>query len=376
MRILVDYRPALRERTGVGEYIHHLVSAHAAAYPSDKLGLFTSSWRDRPAPELAGGFGPGPVQVVDRRVPVRVLNYAWHRLAWPPVEWLAGAWDVAHSPHPLLLPARAAARVVTIHDLFFLDHRDAVRGEVRRDYADLVARHAQEADAVVTSTEYGRALVADRLGVPAARIHVCPPGAPRWQTLGARPNRPVGGYLLFVGTLEPRKNLSVLLDAFARLLDRHADVPPLVVAGRATPEAAPLLARMAAPPLAGRVEYRGYVPDGDREALFAGAALLAIPSLDEGFGLPALEAMAAGVPVVASTRGALPEVLRGSGLLVEALDVVGLCDAMATLLFDEARALACAEAGLARARTFTWERTARAVHGAYTDACSRRSAAR
>ncbi len=123
MRILVDYRPALRERTGVGEYIHQLVRAYAAG-GQDEVAVLTSSWKDRPAPGLAAELN---AQVIDRRVPVRVLNYAWHRLEWPPVEALAGGVDVVHAAHPLLIPARSAAQVITIHDLFFLSAPERTR---------------------------------------------------------------------------------------------------------------------------------------------------------------------------------------------------------------------------------------------------------
>src|SRR5262245_4548333 len=117
MRILVDYRPALRARTGVGEYIRQLVHAYTAVFP-DEMTVFTSSWKDRPSPTTSAELR---AHVIDRRVPVGVLNYLWHRLEWPPVEAMAGRADVVHAAHPLLIPSRRAAQVVTIHDLFFLD---------------------------------------------------------------------------------------------------------------------------------------------------------------------------------------------------------------------------------------------------------------
>ena len=133
MRVLLDYRPALRDRTGVGEYAHQLVRALLAAFPPDRpsdrdpleLAIFSSSWRDRltATKELAGAV------TIDRRVPGTLLNLAWHRLEWPPAEHIAGrAFDVTHSLHPLLLPARNAAQVVTVHDLDFLAH-PLVRGD-------------------------------------------------------------------------------------------------------------------------------------------------------------------------------------------------------------------------------------------------------
>ena len=369
MRILVDYRPALRARTGVGEYIHELVRAYAATHVHDEVTLWTSSWKDRPPPGLGSALG---VRVVDRRVPVRVLNYLWHRRQWPPVEALAGRYDVVHAAHPLLIPSSHAAQVVTVHDLFFLDQPDHTHAEIRRDYPVFAGEHARRADAVITSSSHVKQLVIGRLGVPPAAVHVCPFGAPAWRQLGGKPNIAADGYVLFVGTLEPRKNLGVLLDAYERLIARRRDVPKLVIAGRATPAAADWLERAAREPLRGHVELRGYVPDAEREALYAGARAVVLPSRDEGFGIPALEAMSAGVPVMASRRGSLPEVIGSGGLLLDATDADVWADAIERVAFDAAYATAQARAGLARAATFSWDTTARALHDAYRSAIARR----
>lgn len=370
MRILVDYRPALRARTGVGEYVHNLVRAYTSAHSREAVVLFTSSWKDRPDPCIGREL---QAHMVDRRIPVRVLNYCWHRLEWPPVEWLAGACDVVHAAHPLLIPARRAAQVVTIHDLYFLTEAAGTRAEIRRDYAALVADHARRAHAVVTSTVHGRSLIAGRLGVSPDHIYVCPPGAPVWPSIGHAPRLSPGGYLLFVGSLEPRKNVGTLLDAYEHLLAQLPAAPDLVLAGRATPDAAGWLARLARPPLAGRARHVGYVDDDRREGLYAGARALVLPSWDEGFGLPALEAMSAGVPVVASNRGALPEVVGSGGTLLDPADPGAWAAALARLVTDDQWATAQAEAGLARARAFRWEATVQELQRAYTDAVARRT---
>ena len=363
----MDYRPALRGRTGVGEYIHQLVQA-CASHGGDEVAVFTSSWKDRPAPGLARELG---VEVVDRRVPVQVLNYLWHRLEWPPIESLAGPADVVHAAHPLLIPARDAAQVVTIHDLFFLSAPGQTTAEIRRDYPTLAGPHARRAHAVVTSTEHGKGLVQDRLSVPAERIYVCPPGAPAWVTLGRTPNIPNEGYALFLGTLEPRKNIGTLLNAWQQLVERGMK-GRLVIAGRAPAEAREWLDRIATAPLAGSVTHVGYVAAADREQLYAGARALVLPSLDEGFGLTALEAMSAGVPLVASNRGSLPEVTGGAGILVDPLDVRALGAAIEHVMTDDGFATATAEAGLARARQFTWDRSAATLRHVYADAVGRR----
>jgi glycosyltransferase involved in cell wall biosynthesis len=368
MRIVVDYRPALRERTGIGEYIHQLVGAYTRAN-RDAVALFTSSWKDRPPPGLSRELG---AEVVDRRIPVRVLNYLWHRAEWPPIEAVAGRCDVVHAPHPLLIPSTHAAQVVTIHDLFFLAEPERTRAEIRRDYPALAAKHARRADAIVTSTEHGKRLVTTQLGASADRVYVCPAGAPSWQTLGRDVNVPRDGCVLFLGTLEPRKNIGTLLDAYAELLRRRASVPPLVLAGRTTTEADGWLQRIAEAPLAGHVRHLGYVAATDRERLYASARVLVLPSLDEGFGLTALEAMSAGVPLVASNRGSLPEVVGPAAPLVDPTDVAGLAAALEEIISNDHLATERARAGLARARTFTWERSAATLRQAYADAAARR----
>jgi glycosyltransferase involved in cell wall biosynthesis len=369
VRILIDYRPALRERTGVGEYVHQL--ARALAGGSDELTLFTSSWKDRPAFASVGELGGS--RIVDRRIPVRLLTLAWHRLGWPPVESLCGrSFDVVHSPHPLLLPSSGAAQVVTIHDLDFLAHPERADAEIRRDYPGLVRAHAHRADAVVVPSRYTASQVHQRLEVPSDRVHVCPEGVPpEWipAPAAARPRDP---YLLFVGTLNARKNVAGLLASYAVLVARHPDLPPLVLAGNASPEAAPWLDSLSRPPLAGHVQHRGYVPASERRRLYEGAALLVLPSFDEGFGLPVVEAMALGVPVVVSSRGALPEVVQDAGVLIDPDDPSQLAAAIERVMGDAAYAATLAERGIDRARAYRWTRTAELTRAAYEEAIERR----
>jgi glycosyltransferase involved in cell wall biosynthesis len=375
VRIVIDYRPALRARTGVGEYIHH-VAAELARTGTDDLTIFTSSWKDRPSDGLTDELPR--VRIVDRRIPVSMLNLAWHRLRWPSIEAVAGgSYEIAHSPHPLLLPSRSAAGVVTIHDLHFLWHPDRSSREIRRDYPALVGTHAMRADRIIVSSQFAAGEVRRELQVPADKIAVCPAGAPQWTTEPARAD--ASGYILFMGTLDARKNIGGLLDAYQRLLarltsaprpaaDKSWSVPRLVLAGGAGPDAARWLEAIARPPLAGHVEYLGYVPSTDREAIFKGAQMFVLPSFEEGFGLPALEAMSAGVPVVASSRGSLPELIGDAGLLINPDDPETLTDAMARIATDASLRAVCAERGLRRAGRFSWTQTARDVRRAYEDA--------
>jgi glycosyltransferase involved in cell wall biosynthesis len=305
-------------------------------------------------------------------VPVNLLNFAWHRLEWPPAEMLAGGgWDVAHSMHPLLMPARAAAQVVTIYDLNFLTHPERTRGEIRRDYPALAREHAQRADQVIVISEFTAREVRERLDVSPDRMSICPPGHPGWAPRRGAPAK--DAYLLFLGTLEPRKNVGALLDAYERLGDRRA-LPPLVLAGKATERSDPWLQRISRAPLAGLVRHIGYVAPERRQGLYASALALVQPSFEEGFGMPVLEAMSVGVPVIASNRGALPEVVGDAGALFDPDDSDALAGAIERLIDDPAEAAAAAVRGIARSRLFTWTAMAAKTMTAYQAAIESRAA--
>jgi glycosyltransferase involved in cell wall biosynthesis len=393
MRVLVDYRPALRARTGVGEWVHQLVKTiltldphrHGPLEPlrtrnltrpvkvrgsqvNDsgprpgwaggplELSLFVSSWKDRPAPDAQADLSGA--QFFDRRIPVRALTWAWNRLAWPPVEYLVGqaAFDATFSPTPLLVPTLAKVRVVTVHDLDFLDHPERTWGEMRRDFPALIRRHVGGATLVTTISHFTAGEASRRLGIPEHKLVVCRPGVPEWARV-AGPQRPAPvstGYILFVGTLEARKNVVGLLDAYGRLVERMPDAPRLVLAGGRPPVADPALDTRLRGPLAPRIDARGYLRPAERAAVYAGARMLVLPSRMEGFGLPVLEAMALGVPVLVSDRGALPEVAGDAGLVSSPDDVDGLAASMERVLTEPGLAASMRERGFAQAARFDW----------------------
>ena len=367
MRVVIDYRPALRQRSGVGEYTHELARALLALGACDStrpldLTLFSSSWKDRASIE----DGLRGAALVDRRVPVSLLNLAWHRLNWPAAETMArGAFDVAHSMHPLLMPTRRAARIITIHDLDFVAHPERTRAEIRRDYPALARTHARQADAIITVSRFTASEVQRLFEVPADRISVCSPGAPPW---APRDRPPAAGYVLFFGTLEPRKNVGGLLDAYERLAARRRDLPQLVLAGQPTDAARTWLERIRRPPLDRVVKHVGYVDPSRRRALYLDAICLVQPSFEEGFGITVLEAMTAGVPVIVTNRGSLPEVAGGAGEVVSVDDPEEMAAAVERLIDDPGLAAARAAQGIARAREFRWDATARKVYDTYVHA--------
>ena len=276
---------------------------------------------------------------------------AWHRLRRPGVPAGAGAGaDVVHAPSLAIPPPGRRPLVVTVHDLAFRSHPDCFPPRGRAFHERGLALARSEAAAVVVPSRFTAGELADA-GFDPARIHVVPHGIdrPPEPHPGPGPGRdvvPPGPYLLAVGTREPRKGLGLLLAAHAALRATRPELA-LVVAG---------------PPGWGPpvdldrpgVTAPGRVSEAELDALYRGAAALALPSRTEGFGLPALEAMARGCPVVASAAGALPEVVGGAGLLVPAGDADALAAALARLIDDEDERRRRAEAGRRRAAGFTW----------------------
>ena len=366
VRILVDYRPALRERTGVGEFVHELCKALSQQPGDDEIAVFTSSWKDRPDPALASEMPS--VAVVDVKVPVRALVWSWNRMEWPPVEWFAGPCDVVHSQSPLLIPSQHAAQVVTVHDLDFLRHPEQMSAEIRRDYPALARSHAARAHAVIVSSRYAAGEVTRELQLDASRVHVCPPGRPAWADEVRRRRQAEGGrgrHILFMGTLSLRKNVGTLLEAYARLRSKMTAVPPLVLAGHRTPASSRWEARCEQRPLKGHITITGYVDAAQKIDLYANAAMLVLPSYEEGFGLPVLEAMACGVPVVISSRGSLPEVAGQAATPVDPDDVDGFVEQMQALLENPAGAI---ERGTQQASGYNWAACAVAARQAYQSA--------
>ena len=355
MNFGIDIRPSLSRPTGVGAYVQALAQRLPEAAPQDRFYLFSASLSER-YPERRW---PANVHLVDRKIPVRVLNSAWHRLEWPPLDTLVrAALDLVHSPHPLLLPAKKAKRIVTIHDLFFLKHPDLTRAEVRRDYATLVRDHVKRADGVICPSEHTASEARLLLDVPSAKIAVIPNGVDPEYKAAAAPeaveavlarHRLPRGALLYVGSDEKRKNLVNLAMAYMGMGGRRGRMPPLILVGPG-PEWA-----QGGSTYGSQIFATGYLETREIRLLMAASKALVLPSLEEGFGLPVAEAMAAGLPVVCSRGSALEEVAGDAATLVNPLDTRSIADGIDRILGDEQLASAQRERGLARSRMFDWD---------------------
>jgi glycosyltransferase involved in cell wall biosynthesis len=355
-RVLLDGTPLLGARTGIGRYTAALAEELASMSEVDMRAVaFTlRGWR-----KLRKVLPHG---TRSRGMPVsaRLLRRCWLRAPFPPIELFAGFTDVVHGTNFVLPPALRAAGVLTIHDLAFLDSPGDLPPSDEQLPA-LVARSAERADVVCTPTQAVADVVVDRLGLSVDKIMVTPLGIdlawftarPPSETLRRRIGLPKE-YLLFVGAAGPRKALDWLLKAH----DATPDLPPLVLAGPGHGQGDE------------RVRSIGYLSDVDLRSVVAGASALVLPSRDEGFGLPVLEALACDVPVVCSDLPALREVAGGHATLVPFGDV----EAMGTALTDALEATIDAPALAARrtyAAGFTWRRTAELTVSAYRQAMAR-----
>lgn len=285
--------------------------------------------------------------------------------------------DVFHGMDHVGVPfvGKSGKYVATVHDViplilpetFTLRHRLVARAAL--------ARVRRKADLVIVPSLAVKDDVERRLGLPADRVVVTPEGCePRFRPAAARTVAEVAAryrlpprYLLAVGVQDPRKNLTALLQAFARLR-RHGDIDAgvqLVLAGTQGRLAAPFARTVRTLGLESAVVLPGFVDDDDLPAVYSGAAVFVFPSLYEGFGLPVLEAMACGAPVVTSDAASMTEVAGGAAMLVDPRDVAGLAAAVAQVLHDERLRERLRAAGLARARQFSWKTAARQTLDAY-----------
>ena len=367
MRIGIDYTAAVRQRAGIGRYTRELVSAllaleGGAGSPHQYVifaatgGLKPETWNLKP--------GPG---VRLRTVPLTDdwLARLWHRLRLPiPVEAITGPLDVFYSPDFVLPPTRRATRtLLTVHDLSFLHCPEAFVPALRRYLEQVVPCSIARADRVLADSAHTRSDIVSLLGVSPDKVEVLYSGVParfrpeaepgERERLQARYGIGDQPYVLSVGTLQPRKNYLRLIRAFANLKPETQ----LVIAGGQGWLYEDIFSE--AERHGDSVRILGFVDEGDLPALYRSAVLFAFPSLYEGFGLPVLEAMACGVPVVCSNASSLPEVAGEAGLLVDPLDTYGLAEAMRRVLEDSRLRREMNERGVAQAARFTWERAAR-----------------
>jgi glycosyltransferase involved in cell wall biosynthesis len=360
VRVVVDVTPLSRPRTGIGNYLRGLIRGLVDAGDFEIIAFGPVSRRGKGSVEeaLAG-------LQIERRLPVvpwaHAWRTAWSRLGLVPVERLTGPLDVFHFSDWMYPPQRSGLRATTIYDLVPLRFPDWVTPRTRAMHTAKYRNAARTCDLIVCISRYTADDVAKRLGVTAERLSVAHPGLDRrFSPDGPARSEPTP-YILSVSTLGPRKNLATLVDAFSLLRKRCPEVS-LLIAGPPSGVARSELE-------VDGVKLLGFVPDEELAALYRGAAAFVYPSRLEGFGMPVIEALASGTPVVAAAHPSLDEACGEAALRVDPENVEAFAETLERAL-DEQDALVAS--GLEHARRFTWEATGRAVVKAYQRALAGR----
>ncbi|MGP0030535.1 MAG: glycosyltransferase family 4 protein [Acidimicrobiales bacterium] len=357
LRVALDATPLLGHPTGIAAFCLGALGA-LGAREDLTVQAFAVSWRRRGG--IATLLPPG-VSGSQHPMPARPRHALWGRGTVPPVEWFLGDIDVVHGTNFVVPPTRRAAAVVSVHDLTPVHHPELC-DRATLAYPDLIRKALRRGAWVHADSAYVAAEVVEAFQADPSRVRVVAPGVPERPAVAPEAARqmvqrllPPGArrYILAIGTAEPRKDLPGLVRAFDRIAARHPDLV-LVLAGPPGWGEATLAQAIAAAHSGTRVVRTGWVDDRDLAALLGQADVLAYPSLYEGFGFPPLEAMAAGVPVVATRAGSLPEVLGDAAALVEVGDSHALGEALHRVLDDRAEAARLVGAGRRRAAAFTW----------------------
>lgn len=371
MRIAIDFTAFIPQMTGVDTYMKQLVSNLAKVDRTNQYRIYHNH-EDRRifADNLPGNFShtslsarPRLLRLISQQVMLPVAASGWKA-------------DVVHSPSFIMPYLRGAARhVLTVHDMTSFSHPHC-HIALRRSwlYRRMVLASLRRADAVVVPSRATRQAILDFLpDLQPDRIHVtvpgigeefrlCDPASVREVVARLKLPQP---YILYVGTLEPRKNIPALVESYRRLVEAGAIKEHLVLAGKLGWGYEALLKQIQVPALRGKVHLAGYVDQKDLPAVYAGARLFVYPSLHEGFGFPPLEAMACGVPVISTRSSSLAENLERAAELVAPDDIAGLADAMQRLLTDDTLRAKRQGQGLELARQYRWEQTARETVKSY-----------
>ena len=371
MRITLDLSPYVHHHAGLGRYAGELTAALARTAPQNEYIALYHATRAMPFQGELQNLKTArvPLNAKPWRMSVLLATYAHLHM-----DRRLPACDIFHATDHLLPPLKNARSVFTIHDLIFRFFPEYHLPLNRWFLGLMLPKFMQRADAIIAVSEHTRRDVTKWMGIPPEKIFVIYEGVnPSFQPITNRAElervralyQLPARFILFFSTIEPRKNLVTLLDAYAALVKQDSAAPPLVVAGRKGWLYQKTLQHLESLGLHERVRMTDWIANQDVPALLNLATVFVYPSLYEGFGLPPLEAMACGTPVISSNASSLPEVVGDAGILLEPRDAAGLTQAMARVLHDDTLRQELRAKGLARAAHFTWERAARETLGVY-----------
>lgn len=362
-RIGIDARLTHYRKGGISNYIEQLIAHLPTIDPSNKYAIFHSRKDHR---DLAQGSN----QV--KRICWTPAHHRIERVALS-AEILPHRLDLFHSPDFIPPAIGYKHSVITIHDLTFLHYPEFLTDESRRYYNDQIEYAVKRARHIMTDSEATRVDVLTLLDVAPQKVttvwlgisdHFQPASAEAIAVLRKQYDLPTH-YILFVGTFEPRKNVSGLLHAYAHLLTELPDAPKLVLAGRSGWLFEEVRTQVETLGLTAQVLWREEIIYADMPALYSGANLLCLPSHYEGFGFPPLEAMACGTPSVVANRASLPEVVGDAAILVDPDDPQSIAQGLRDGLTDSDLRQLLITKGFQRAKSFTWEAAAQKVFDVY-----------
>jgi glycosyltransferase involved in cell wall biosynthesis len=359
----IEIQTLIGRPTGVGLYTYHLVRELAGLAGDERYRLFYFDFKRRGrAHEIDNPrFEYAPV----RFFPGRVYESLSQNLGWPDISRFAGGCDLYHFPNFIIPPLGKGKAVVTVHDLSFARYPEYAEARNLKRLRKRFRYTLERADAIVTISEFSKRELIELYGVPSDRITAIHLGVtpPREAVL----KRPVPyRYFLFVGTVEPRKNLGALLDAWRIVKSRRPGWPfKLLIAGRHGWNCEPAEAQARKRGVEADVIALNYVTYEDLPSLYRSAEALVFPSLYEGFGLPPLEAMGCGTPVIASKSPAMPEIIGDAGLMFDPSDPEDIARAIMQFHDDKQLRDALAARGLERVKLFNWRTTAEKTLGLY-----------
>ncbi len=367
MRVAVDGTALLAEPTGVGAFTHTLLDGLANHPEVDPI-VYALTWRGR---GRLAEVAPAGVDVVTRALPARPLRTAWLRTDVPRLDQLIGAHDLVHGTNFVAPPTRAAS-IATVHDLTAVRFPELCTRDTL-EFPALVRRAVARGASIHAVSGHVRDEILEHFSIDPARVRVVPnaitPAAPGDPEIG-RSITGASEYVLALGTVEPRKDLPTLVRAFDQVAAEHPDLH-LVHAGPDGWATASVVAAIDAAHHSSRISRLGYVSDVDRGHLLAGARVFAYPSIYEGFGIPPLEAMAAGVPVVISDVGALVEIAGPASIRATAGDADDLADALGRALTDDPLRADLVRRGHARVAEFDPARMIDGMVALYRDVLDR-----
>ena len=372
MRIAIDYTAAIRQGAGIGAYVRNLVAAILAQDTNNNYTLLTSGrpTRERPFPIAENVRGRSVL------IPDRYLNILWYRMRAPlPATLFTGPIDIYHGPDFVLPPLnRKVRKVVNIHDLAFLEHPEYAVPSLAAYLRKVVPEAVNAADVVATiSMDVSRALQ-EHFQTPPEKIVVIPPGVgPAFRRItdplildATRHKFALQSPLvLAVGTLEPRKNHIGLIKAFHRARQEKNGPAMLAIAGGRGWLYEETMRVIEELNLQEHVRFLGRVTDLELITLYSIADIFAFPSFFEGFGIPPLEAMACGTPVITSNTSSLPEFASDAALLVNPHEIDDIAQAITRLLTDDTLRTELQQKGYQRAHQYTWQQSAQKMLHVY-----------